>query len=82
MRLPDNAKPTVHQDAIPGIRVDGLGVLDDEPRESGPSLAIEELLALHLAEAVLLPVGGIPDPVEEEVADTEEDEWEHGPSVL
>lgn len=69
--LPHNSEPAIHQDSVSSIRLDGLGVLDDNPRDLRECVALDKLAPLLLAERVLLPVGRVPHPVHEEIYDDE-----------
>lgn len=64
------------------LRLDGPGVPDSLPRDLGEGLAPDNLAALHGAEAVLLAVAAVPDPVPEEVGEVEDDEREAVPAIL
>lgn len=61
--------------------LDSLGVLHRLPRQLWESLAENQGTALLLAEAVLLAVGCIPDPVDEQVRNVQECQRESVPAV-
>lgn len=82
MDLPRIPIPSIHQNAIPRLRLDCLGILDGLPRQLRERLALYQGAALHLAEPVLLRVARIPDPVDEEVGGVEKGEGEGIPVVF
>ena len=82
VHLASEAVPAVHQDAVAGLGLDLLRVLDRLPGQLGEGLAGEHLAALLGAEAVLLRVARVPDPVDEQVAHVETDQREPVPPVL
>jgi len=63
-------------------RGQSLGVLHGLPRQLRESVTGDQGAALLLTEAVLLTVGGVPDPVDKQVRDVEESEEEAVPVVL
>ena len=66
--------PPISQDLVAVLGLDGAGVLDGLPWELGEGFALDDCAAGLGAETVLLRVGGVPDPVHEEVGSEEEDE--------
>lgn len=56
--------------------------MDGLPGDLGEGPAPDDLAALHGAEAVLLAVAAVPDPVPEEIGGVEEDQGEAVPAVL
>lgn len=82
MYLPRMPIPSIHQDAIPSLRLDCLGILDRLPRQLREGLALHQGPTLHLAEPVLLRVARVPDPVDEQVGGVEEGECEGVPVVF
>lgn len=82
MDLPRIPIPAIHQNAVPCLRLDCLGILDGLPRQLRESLALYQGATLHLAEPVLLRITRVPDPVDEEVGDVEEGEGEGVPMVF
>jgi hypothetical protein len=59
--------PSIYQDRISGFGLDSARIRYCLPRELGKCLARDETTAFLGAESVLLGVGGVPDPVHEEV---------------
>lgn len=73
--------PAVNENST--LRSDnGLGVLDGLPRDLGECLAPDDLATLHGAEAVLLAVAAVPNPVPEEVSAVHGDKGVAVPAVL
>ena len=66
--------PSINQNTIPGFCFDNTGIVDGLPRELREGFARDESAALLGAEPILLTVGGIPDPVHEEVGGEEGDQ--------
>lgn len=73
--------PSIGQNTIAGLGFDGAGVLDGLPRQLWECLAGDESTSFHGAEAVLLAVGCVPDPVHEEIGCEEGDEEVGRPAV-
>jgi hypothetical protein len=67
VRLPHNRKPAVNHNFISSIRLDELRVLDCLPWNLRESVALDDLVFLSEADSVLLAVGAVPHPVEEQV---------------
>ena len=82
MDLPRIPIPSIHQNAIPRLRLDCLGILDRLPRQLREGLALHQGATLHLAETILLRVTCVPDPVDEQVGGVEEGEGEGIPMVF
>ena len=82
MYFPRIPIPSIHQDAIPSLRLDCLGVLDSLPRQLREGLALHESPALHLTETIFLRITRVPDPVDEEVGGVEESQGEGVPMVF
>jgi hypothetical protein len=79
--LPGQTIPAIDQNGAVGGD-DGLGVLDGLPRDLGEGVAENKLALLLGAEAVLLAVAAIPDPVPEEVGDINQGQDPTVPVVL
>ena len=82
MDLAGEAVPAVDQDAVADVGLDDLGVVDCLPGQLGEGLALDHLAALHGAEAVLLAVAAVPDPVDKQVAGVERNKRIAVPAVL
>lgn len=74
--------PAVDQDGVARVRGYLARVLDRLPGHLGKSVALGEGAALGGAEAVLLSVAAVPDPVYKEVGDEEHREEDGVPVVL
>lgn len=61
--------PTVDKDDVAVVGSDGLGVSDRLPRELWETLALNVVTCQLGFEPVFLAVGGIPNPVHEQVED-------------
>lgn len=61
------AVPSIDEDRVSRFSLDGAGVLDCLPWELGEGLSLGEGSTFLGTEAILLRVGGVPDPVHEEV---------------
>ena len=59
--------PSISQDRITSGGLDNARILDSLPWELGKSLALDKGATFLRSEAVLLRVGGVPDPVDEQV---------------
>lgn len=68
MHLARQPVPPIRQDLVAQPRLDRARVLERLPRHLGERVAQAEGAALGGAEAVLLAVAAVPDPVDEEVA--------------
>jgi hypothetical protein len=83
VRLSNDAEPPIDENTVSGLGLQSTRVLDNLPRQLRKRVALGELsLALHLAEAILLAVGGIPHPVHEEVNNDQGSQGIAVPSVL
>lgn len=71
MHLARQPVPAIGQDLVAQPRLNGARVLERLPRDLGERVAQAEGAALGGAEAVLLAVAAVPDPVDEEVAGEE-----------
>jgi len=74
MNLPSFSVPAISQYRVSALGLDDAGILNSLPRKLWECLALDESAALLGTETVLLRVGGIPDPVHEEIASEEQDE--------
>lgn len=66
--------PSISQKRVTRLGLDDAGVFDCLPWELREGLALGRGSSLLGAETVLLGVGGVPDPVGEEIGGEEEDE--------
>ena len=82
VHLAGEAVPAIHQDAVARLGLDLLGVLDRLPGQLGEGLASEHLATLLGAEAVLLAVACVPNPVDKQVAHVESGQGKAVPAVL
>ena len=81
--LSDNCKPAVDHDIITSIRFDCLGVLDGLPGHLRERLALDKLPAsASVSESVLLSIGAVPHPIEEDVRYSEQGESKAIPPIL
>ena len=71
IRLTDDSKPAVNHNLVAGISLDELGVLDCLPRDLGEGVALDDLVLFAETDGVLLALGAVPHPVEEEIYDCE-----------
>lgn len=69
MPLLNTHTPSIDQDCRSISSLDSLGVLHGLPRQLWEGLAEDQGAPLLLSEAVLLAVGCIPDPVDEQICD-------------
>jgi hypothetical protein len=69
--LPHNSEPAINHDLVTSIGLDELGVLDCLPRDLRESVALDDLVLFAETDGILLAVGAVPHPVEEDVDDCE-----------
>lgn len=67
MNLASISVPPVSEDGVSRLGLDGAGVLDRSPGKLGERLAVKKLSAFLVAETILLRVGGVPDPIHEQI---------------
>ena len=76
------AVPAIHKN-LPTIGSgESLGVLNSLPRKLGESVTLNHGATFLLAEAVLLAVGGVPNPVDKKIRDVQESQEVPVPMVL
>ena len=80
--LSDNCKPAIDHDMIARIRLDGVGVLDSLSRHLREGIPFYELALFLVAEYILLAIGTIPYPVEENIQSREHCESVRIPAVF
>lgn len=61
--------PSVDKDRMAVLGNDGAGVLDGLPGELGEGLSKDHITTALKTKSVLLAIGGVPDPVDEEISD-------------
>ena len=82
VNLPGESVPAVDEDCVALCRSQGFRVIDCLPRELRKCLAHDHLALFSLAEAVLLRVAGVPNPIDEAVADKHGSDGGFAPPVL
>lgn len=80
--LADNSKPAIDHDVIAGVGLDSLGVLNSLPRHLREGVSLDELTLLLVAECVLLTIGAVPHPVEEDVHNGKHSESVRVPGIF
>ena len=70
--LADDSKPAIDHDLVASISLDEFGVLDCLPGDLRESVALDDLILLAETNGVLLAVGTVPHPVEEQVHGSED----------
>ena len=63
--------PSIYQQGIPCLGLDGLGVFDSLPWQLGKRFPVHERASLLMSKTVLLTVGCIPNPIDEKVRGVE-----------
>jgi len=71
VNLASQTIPPIHKNGVSFLGHDGLCVMNLLPWELWECPALHPSSSLHHAEGVLLPIGGIPDPVDKQVGDEE-----------
>ena len=73
--------PSVHQNRIAALGLDGFRGFDRLPWQLGESFPLQQRTPFLLPETILLAVGGVPDPVHNEVGNVQQDKRVAVPTV-
>lgn len=65
--------PPVHQERVASLCLNRLGIMDCLPRELGECFSLQQRAAFLLPESVFLRICCVPDPVDEEIGNVEDD---------
>jgi hypothetical protein len=65
MYLSGVAIPAINQNGVTSLRLDGSWIFERAPRQLRKRFPGDEVPSLMSPEAILLAVGGVPDPVHE-----------------